>query len=213
MAEDKKKKKQGNAAAEEAADTVPPQQESAEALGVLGDEPTKANGGRTWSLPEHGPGKRELFKEYSGQDVVTEKAILRRLEMFPMPEEEERLWQMDVRMNAYGVRVDTSLIGGALSIHERSTAELIRKAASITGLSNPNSTAQLLGWLRGQGTELPDLRKETVSETLDNPESLPEEVKTVLEIRQQLGKTSIKKYEAMKTACCTHERARGLTQY
>lgn len=176
-------------------------------------KPTKANGGRTWNLPEHAPEKWELFKEYCGQDVVTEKAILRRLEMFPMPEEEERLWQMDVRMNAYGVRVDTGLIGGALSIHERSTEELIRKAASITGLSNPNSTAQLLGWLRGQGTELPDLRKETVSETLDNPENLPEEVKTVLEIRQQLGKTSIKKYEAMKTACCTDERVRGLTQY
>ncbi len=176
-------------------------------------KPTKANGGRTWNLPEHAPEKWELFKEYCGQDVVTEKAILRRLEMFPMPEEEERLWQMDVRMNAYGVRVDTGLIGGALSIHERSTEELSRKAASITGLSNPNSTAQLLGWLRGQGTELPDLRKETVSETLDNPENLPEEVKTVMEIRQQLGKTSIKKYEAMKTACCTDERVRGLTQY
>lgn len=176
-------------------------------------KPTKANGGRTWNLPEHAPEKWELFKEYCGQDVVTEKAILRRLEMFPMPEEEERLWQMDVRMNAYGVRVDTGLIGGALSIHERSTEELSRKAASITGLSNPNSTAQLLGWLRGQGTELPDLRKETVAETLDNPENLPEEVKTVLEIRQQLGKTSIKKYEAMKTACCTDERVRGLTQY
>ena len=176
-------------------------------------KPTKANGGRTWNLPEHAPEKWELFKEYCGQDVVTEKAILRRLEMFPMPEEEEKLWQMDVRMNAYGVRVDTGLIGGALSIHERSTEELSRKAASITGLSNPNSTAQLLGWLRGQGTELPDLRKETVAETLDNPENLPEEVKTVLEIRQQLGKTSIKKYEAMKTACCTDERVRGLTQY
>ena len=176
-------------------------------------KPTKANGGRTWNLPEHAPEKWELFKEYCGQDVVTEKAILRRLEMFPMPEEEERLWQMDVRMNAYGVRVDTGLIGGALSIHERSTEELIRKAASITGLSNPNSTAQLLGWLRGQGTELPDLRKETVAETLDNPENLPEEVKTVLEIRQQLGKTSISKYEAMKAACCADERVRGLTQY
>ena len=176
-------------------------------------KPTKANGGRTWNLPEHAPEKWELFKEYCGQDVVTEKAVLRRLEAFPMPEEEEKLWQMDVRMNAYGVRVDTGLIGGALSIHERSTEELGRKAAAITGLSNPNSTAQLLGWLRGQGAELPDLRKETVAETLDNPENLPEEVKTVMEIRQQLGKTSIKKYEAMKTACCTDERVRGLTQY
>ena len=176
-------------------------------------KPTKANGGRTWNLPEHAPEKWELFKEYCGQDVVTEKASLRRLEMFPKTEEEERLWQMDVRMNAYGVRVDTGLISGALSIHERSTEELTRKAAAITGLANPNSTAQLLGWLRGQGTALPDLRKETVSETLDNPENLPEEVKTVLEIRQRLGKTSIKKYEAMKAACCADERVRGLTQY
>lgn len=175
--------------------------------------PTKANGGRTWNLPEHAPEKWELFKEYCGQDVVTEKAIMRRLEQFPMPEEEERLWQMDVRMNAYGVRVDTGLIGGALSIHERSTEELTRKAAAITELSNPNSTAQLLGWLKGQGTALPDLRKETVSETLDHPENLPGEVKTVLEIRQQLGKTSISKYEAMKAACCADERVRGLTQY
>ena len=109
--------------------------------------------------------------------------------------------------------MDPGRIGGALSIHERSTEDLSRKAASITGLSNPNSTAQLLGWLRGQGTELPDLRKETVAETLDNPENLPEEVKTVLEIRQQLGKTSIKKYEAMEAACCADERVRGLTQY
>lgn len=175
--------------------------------------PTKANGGGTWNLPEHAPEKWELFKEYCGQDVVTEKAIMRRLEQFPMPEEEERLWQMDVRMNAYGVRVDTGLIGGALSIHERSTEELTRKAAAITELSNPNSTAQLLGWLKGQGTALPDLRKETVSETLDHPENLPGEVKTVLEIRQQLGKTSISKYEAMKAACCADERVRGLTQY
>lgn len=176
-------------------------------------KPTASNGGRTWNLPKHAPEKWELFKEYCMQDVVTEKAILQRLNLFPMPEEEEKLWQMDVRMNAYGVRVDTGLIGGALSIHERSTEELTWKTAAITGLSNPNSTAQLLGWLRGQGTELPDLRKETVAETLDNPENLPEEVKTVLEIRQQLGKTSIKKYEAMKAACCMDERVRGLTQY
>ena len=175
--------------------------------------PTKANGGRTWNLPKHAPEKWELFKEYCGQDVVTEKAILRRLELFPMPDEEEKLWQMDVRMNAYGVRVDTGLIDGALSVHERSAEELTRTAAAMTGLPNPNSPAQLLKWLGEQGAELPDLRKETVSEALDDPEKLPGEVKTVLEIRQQLGKTSIKKYEAMKTACCTDERVRGLTQY
>ena len=176
-------------------------------------KPTKSNGGRSWNLPQHDPDKWKLFKEYCMQDVITENEILRRLSQFPMPAEEQRQWEMCTRMNAYGVRVDSKLIDGALYIDQASTAELEEEAVRITGLSNPNSTAQLLGWLRGQGTELPDLRKETVSETLDNPENLPEEVKTVMEIRQQLGKTSIKKYEAMKTACCTDERVRGLTQY
>ena len=96
-------------------------------------KPTKGQRGEDLEPAGTCPGKWELFKEYCRQDVVTEKAILRRLEMFPMPEEEEKLWQMDVRMNAYGVRVDTGLIGGALSIHERSTEELSRKAACHYG--------------------------------------------------------------------------------
>ena len=173
--------------------------------------PTKSNGGRTWNLPRHAPEKWELFKEYCGQDVVAEKAILKRLELFPMPQEEELLWQMDVRMNAYGVRVDRELIAGALSIHEKSAEELTRKAAALTGLENPNSPVQLLKWLEKQGEALPDLRKETVAEALGG--ELSEGVRQVLEIRKQLGKTSIKKYEAMKTACCADERVRGLTQY
>lgn len=174
-------------------------------------KPTKSNGGRTWNLPRHAPEKWELFKEYCGQDVVAEKAILKRLELFPMPQEEELLWQMDVRMNAYGVRVDRELIAGALSIHEKSAEELTRKAAALTGLENPNSPVQLLKWLEKQGEALPDLRKETVAEALGG--ELSEGVRQVLEIRKQLGKTSIKKYEAMKTACCADERVRGLTQY
>lgn len=173
--------------------------------------PTKSNGGRTWNLPRHAPEKWELFKEYCGQDVVAEKAILKRLELFPMPQEEELLWQMDVRMNAYGVRVDRELIAGALSIHEKSVEELTKKAAALTGLENPNSPVQLLKWLEKQGEALPDLRKETVAEALGG--ELSEGVRQVLEIRKQLGKTSIKKYEAMKTACCADERVRGLTQY
>ena len=174
-------------------------------------KPTKSNGGRTWNLPRHAPEKWELFKEYCGQDVVAEKAILKRLELFPMPQEEELLWQMDVRMNAYGVRVDRGLIAGALSIHEKSVEELTKKAAALTGLENPNSPVQLLKWLEKQGEALPDLRKETVAEALGG--ELSEDVRQVLEIRKQLGKTSIKKYEAMKTACCADERVRGLTQY
>ena len=128
-----------------------------------------------------------------------------------MPEEEERLWQMDVLMNAYGVRVDTELIEGALYIDQISAQRLTDEAVRLTGLSNPNSTAQLVKWLQDNGTETDNLRKETVSELLDGIN--PEKVQRMLEIRQQLGKTSIKKYVAMDTACGEGDRVRGLTQY
>ena len=174
-------------------------------------KPTKTNGGRMWNQPWHDKDKWDLFKEYCKQDVVTEREILKRLDLFPMPEEEERLWQMDVLMNAYGVRVDTELIEGALYIDQISAQRLTDEAVRLTGLSNPNSTAQLLKWLQDNGTETDNLRKETVSELLDGIN--PEKVQRMLEIRQQLGKTSIKKYVAMDTACGEGDRVRGLTQY
>lgn len=174
-------------------------------------KPTKANGGRKWNLPQHDPDKWELFKEYCRQDVVTEREILRRLNLFPMPEQEEKLWQMDVLMNAYGVRVDTSLVEGALYIDSISTQELTDEAVSITGLQNPNSTQQLLGWLRDNGADADNLQKATVAELLGQENT--EAVKRLLEIRQQLGKTSIKKYVAMEHAKCEDDRIRGLTQY
>lgn len=174
-------------------------------------KPTKTNGGRMWNQPWHDKDKWDLFKEYCKQDVVTEREILKRLDLFPMPEEEERLWQMDVLMNAYGVRVDTELIEGALYIDQIITQRLTDEAVRLTGLDNPNSTAQLLKWLQDNGTETDNLRKETVSELLDSIN--PENVQRVLEIRQQLGKTSIKKYVAMDTAQGEGDRVRGLTQY
>lgn len=174
-------------------------------------KPTKTNGVRIWNQPWHDTDKWNLFKEYCCQDVVTEHEILKRLDLFPMPEEEERLWQMDVLMNAYGVRVDTELIEGALYIDQISAQQLTDEAIKLTGLDNPNSTAQLLKWLQDNGTETDNLRKETVSELLDGIN--PEKVQRMLEIRQQLGKTSIKKYVAMDTACGEGDRVRGLTQY
>ena len=174
-------------------------------------KPTKTNGGRMWNQPWHDKDKWDLFKEYCKQDVVTEREILKRLDLFPMPEEEERLWQMDVLMNAYGVRVDTELIEGALYIDQISAQRLTDEAIKLTGLDNPNSTAQLVKWLQDNGTETDNLRKETVSELLDGIN--PEKVQRMLEIRQQLGKTSIKKYVAMDTACGEGDRVRGLTQY
>ena len=175
-------------------------------------KPTKSNGGRSWNLPKHAPEKWKLFKEYCKQDVVTENAILERLNAFPVPEMEERLWQMDVRVNAFGVRVDTELISGALTIDGISTQELTDEAVGITGLSNPNSTCQLLQWLTEQGVQLDNLQKATVEETLTR-ETLPKNVRRILEIRQQLGKTSVKKYTAMQTAKCKDGRIRGLTQF
>lgn len=183
-------------------------------------KPSKRNGGRTWNLPHHDPDKWNLFKEYCKQDVVTEREILKRLDLFPMPEAEERLWQMDVLMNAFGVRVDTGLIEGALHIDSLSTQELTNEAKAITGLPNPNSAAQLVPWLNTRGKEQPgdpdlltDIQKATVEEILKDKEKLPEDVARMLEIRQQLGKTSIKKYVAMDTARGEGDRVRGLTQY
>ncbi len=182
-------------------------------------KPTKSNGNRTWNLPRHAPEKWELFKEYCKQDVVTEHAILKRLNYFPVPEEEQELWQQDIRMNAFGVRVDSKLIEGALTIDGVSSAELTEEAINITGLQNPNSTVQLKAWVEKElsdslemDVELPGLRKEDVSILLERND-LPKEIRRVLEIRQQLGKTSIKKYVAMKTAKGADGRVRGLTQY
>ena len=173
--------------------------------------PTKANGGRTWNLPKHAPEKWELFKEYCAQDVVTENSVLKRLELFPMPEDEEKLWQMDVLMNAFGVKVDEELIDGALSIDAASTEALTKEAIGITGLQNPNSTQQLLAWLNERGVMADNLQKATVAELL--AEDMENDVKRVLEIRQQLGKTSIKKYVTMRSAVCNDGRIRGLMQY
>ena len=176
-------------------------------------KPTKSNGNRTWNLPKHAPEKWVLFKEYCKQDVVTEHEIWKRLEIYPVPEEEEALWQMDIRMNAFGVRVDEALIDGALSIDEICTEKLTGEAIRITGLQNPNSTAQLKAWIEQQtGREVPGLTKENVTELLARND-ISEEVRRVLEIRQQLGKTSIKKYVAMKAAKGEGERIRGLTQF
>lgn len=183
-------------------------------------KPTRSNGNRTWNQPWHDPEKWKLFKEYCRQDVVTEHAILARLKQFPMPEKEQKQWQMDILMNAYGVRVDTELIEGALYIDGISTQELTDEAIRLTGLLNSNSATQLVPWLnehsRKQETDpdvFQDIQKTTVAEALEKPGDLPEEVLQMLRIRQQLGKTSIKKYVAMDTAKGEGDRVRGLTQY
>lgn len=167
---------------------------------------------RKYHDPEDDPEKWTLFIEYNGQDVVAEYEILQRLKLFPMPESEWELWRMDIRMNAYGVKVDEQLIRGALDIDARSTAELTGQAQEITGLSNPNSTQQLLPWLKDHGCDLADLQKLTVEEALGGTDLDPK-ARKALELRQLLGKTSIKKYVAMETAKGEGDRVRGISQF
>ena len=174
-------------------------------------KPTRSNGGRTWNLPHHDRDRWNLFKEYCAQDVVTEAEILKRLSLFPVPEEEERLWQMDVLMNAFGVRVDRRVIEGALVIHAMSAEDLMHEAVALTGLSNPNSNQQLAEWLVEKGITAENLQKETVKEILK--QDLPPEVKRMLEIRQQLSKTSIGKYETMQNARGEDDWIRGISQH
>ena len=174
-------------------------------------KPTKSNGKRTRNLPQHEPEKWDLFKEYCVQDVVTEMEIAKTLAPFPVPEREWHLWHLDIEMNARGVKVDTDLVRGALAIDDTTKAELMEEAKRITGLENPNSTQQMLGWLSGRGEEVDNLRKATVKTLLED--KLDGDVRRALEIRQELAKTSVKKYQAMADAICPDDRIRGLLQF
>lgn len=175
-------------------------------------KPTKANGGRTRNLPHHDVDKWKLFIEYCRQDVVTEMEIERQLSRFPVPVHVQEEWAQDQIINARGVAMDTELISGAIDCSERITAELMAEAREITGLNNPKSVAQLIGWLREQGVDTDTLRKEDVADLLTR-DDLPTDVRRVLEIRQELGKTSVTKYQAMVAAMCSDNRIRGLLQF
>lgn len=171
---------------------------------------TKANGGRTRNLPRHDPEKWALFKEYCVQDVVTEMEIFKRLEAFPIPERERRIWALSDEMNAIGVEVDFDLVKGAIDINDRLTEEQTERAREISGIDNPNSVAQILPWLQSHLPEVDNVRKATVEELLQK--DLPEEVKEFLQLRQELSKTSVKKYDAMIDCACEDHRMRGLLQ-
>jgi DNA polymerase len=173
--------------------------------------PTKTNGGRTRNLPHHNPDKWELFKTYNGQDVVTEMEIERKLASFPVPDEVQAQWVTDMRINARGVAVDMELVDGALQIAARERERHLQEACVITGLQNPNSPSQMIQWLNTQGVSVSDLQKGTVTELLDG--ELAPKVRRALEIRQELGKTSTKKYNALETAVCADGRVRGLLQF
>ena len=176
-------------------------------------KPTKANGGRVRNLPHHDPARWKLFKEYCCRDVVTEMEIDRRLSAYPVPDWVQRQWETDLTINARGVAVDMGLVSGALALGDEVRQQLTAEAVQISGLQNPNSVGQLTGWLESEmGEELADLRKDTVSHLLGRDTNSPQ-VQRMLEIRQELGKTSTKKYNAIETAVCKDQRVRGLLQF
>ena len=152
-----------------------------------------------------------LFKDYNKKDVEAERAIEKKLSSFPVPELEWGRWRRDVLMNSYGVGVDLELVTGALAIQEESVERLTEEAIQLTGLSNPNSPSQLLEWVNDQGVELKSIQKADVQEALSG--DLPGNVRRALEIRQQLGKTSVKKYDAILACVCKDERVRGISQF
>lgn len=173
---------------------------------------TKSNGGRTRNYPKHDMDKWNLFKEYNLQDVVTEQEIKKILDKVNFPETEQKLWEIDMLMNACGVKIDKQLVEGALKIANIRTEQLLTEAQGLSGLSNPNSVAQLKEWLEQEtGKEITSLNKKDVPELIKNTDS--SKVKRMLEIRQELSKTSTKKYDAMETAMGSDNRVRGLLQF
>ena len=175
-------------------------------------KPTKANGGRTRNYPHHDPEKWALFKTYNGQDVVAEMEIERRLSAFPVPDFVQKQWETDLLINARGMAVDMDFCTGALELGETIRAQLTDEAVQLSGLQNPNSVKQLTHWLSVEtGDDITTLRKETIKEMQGRDNA--DHVQRMLEIRQELGKTSTKKYDAIEAAVCDDGRVRGLLQF
>ena len=172
--------------------------------------PTKANGGRTRNLPLHLPEKWELFKFYNQRDVDVERSIQEKLARFPVPEFVWEEYHMDQEINDRGVRLDMDLVHAAIEMDSRSRAELTAAMKRLTELDNPNSVQQMKQWLLDNGLETDTLGKKAVTELL---KTAPPELREVLALRQQLAKSSVKKYQAMQNAVCADGRARGMFQF
>ena len=173
-------------------------------------KPTKANGGRTRNLPEHDPVKWSTFIAYNKRDVKTEMAIQKKLSKFPAPDFLWEEYHLDQEINDRGIQLDMVLVEQAIAIDERSREELSAKMRQLTALENPNSVQQMKEWLTKHGLEVDSLDKKAVKELL---KTAPPELAEVLELRRQLAKSSVKKYQAMQNAVCTDGRARGMFQF
>ena len=173
-------------------------------------KPTKANGGRTRNLPCHAPEKWELFKTYCKRDVDVEKSIRRKLHNFPIPESEMELYRLDQRINDRGVLVDMGLVEQAIACERLHKEVVTKRAYELTGLENPNSVAQLKGWLGDMGMEAESLSKKAVADMIAETDG---EVEELLKLRLLMAKTSVKKYEAMERSVCSDGRVHGLLQF
>lgn len=173
-------------------------------------KPTKANGGRTRNLPKHDPVKWSTFVAYNKRDVETEMAIQQKLSKFPVPDFLWDEYHLDQEINDRGIQLDMAVVEQAIAIDERSREELSAKMQRLTSLENPNSVQQMKDWLTKHGLEVDSLDKKAVKELL---KTAPPELAEVLELRQQLAKSSVKKYQAMQNAVCADGRARGMFQF
>ena len=173
-------------------------------------KPTKANGGRTRNRPEHDPEKWERFKAYNLRDVETEMQIQKRLSNFPVPDAIWEEYHLDQEINDRGIGVDMELVQQAIAIDARSRERLTAAMQELTELENPNSVQQMKQWLADHGMETDTLGKKAVAELV---KTAPEPLREVLSLRQQLAKSSVKKYTAMENAVCADSRAHGMFQF
>ena len=173
-------------------------------------KPTKANGGRTRNLPGHDPVKWERFKKYNLRDVETEMQMQKRLSSFPVPDAIWEEYQIDQEINDRGIGVDMELVRQAIAIDVRSRERLTAAMQKLTELENPNSVQQMKQWLADHGMETDTLGKKAVAELVKTAQ---EPLREVLSLRQQLAKSSVKKYTAMENAVCADSRARGMFQF
>ncbi|MFT9076221.1 DNA polymerase [Ethanoligenens sp.] len=172
--------------------------------------PTKTNGQRTRNYPCHAPDKWLAFKQYNIRDVETEMSIQSKLAKFPVPDSVWEEYHLDQEINDRGVALDKTLVEQAIAMDGRSRSELIAATKDITALDNPNSVVQMKGWLAENGMETDTLGKKAVTELI---KTAPQELRDVLLLRQQLAKSSVKKYQTMRTAVCSDGRARGMFQF
>lgn len=172
--------------------------------------PTKANGGRTRNLPEHDPEKWSRFKAYNARDVETEMQIQQRLVKFPVPDEVWDEYHIDQEINDRGILVDMDFVKQAIAIDEKSRSRLMSDMQELTELDNPNSVVQMKEWLSNNGVETDTLGKKVVAAIIKETEG---DVSEALSLRQQLAKSSVKKYQAMENAACKDNRCRGMFQF